>query len=138
MGLRLSGSFEWLTLRVSNWTRFSIDTLDTRVDDIGTGRPIELLIQVTETFNNLDSLTCELQTSNSFAFGAPVTLVQSTLPLSDLVAGRRFPISFVPRGCRRYVRLYYTVNGSNPSVGAITAAATINTQDNITFPDAVA
>jgi hypothetical protein len=116
----------------------STDTLDLRVDaDIGAGTPIRLLIQPTASFNNLDSLGVAVQVPNSFAFGSPETVLETSLPLANLVAGRRFPIDAVPRGMKRYMRLYYTVTGTNPSAGTITAAAVLNAQDNVTFPDAV-
>jgi hypothetical protein len=116
----------------------SIDTLDMRADgvDVGSGQPVELLIQVSETFNNCDSLTVSFQTSNSFGFGSPVNVVETSLPLADLVAGRRFPLSFIPRDCRRYIRIFYDVVGAAPSSGAITAAAVLSGQDVAVYPAA--
>ena len=100
----------------------STDTLDLRVDaDIGAGQPITLVIQPTADFNNLTSLdVAGPGFSNSFAFGSPETLLETSLPLANLVAGRRFPIGAVPRGMKRYMRLYYTVTGTNPTTGTIT------------------
>jgi hypothetical protein len=115
----------------------SRDTLDMKVDvDIGSGQPIELLVQVTQSFDNLDSLTVSFQTSGSLAFGSPITLVETSLPLADLVAGRRFPLSFMPRDCRRYIRIFYDVVGAAPSSGAITAAAVLSGQDVAVYPAA--
>jgi hypothetical protein len=91
--------------------------------DVGAGEPVQALIQIVEAFNNLDTLGVALQTS-------------ATLPLSGLTVGARFPITTVPRGALRYLRLYYTVAGTNPSTGKITAGAGTETvhQDNRVYP----
>jgi hypothetical protein len=65
--------------------------------------------------------------------------VQATLPLADLAVGRRFPLTIVPRGVLRYLRLYYTVTGSAPSTGRVTAGAGTATvhQDTALYPDSL-
>jgi hypothetical protein len=116
----------------------STDMFDLRVDaDIGAGAMITLVIQPTADFNNLTSLGVAVQVSNSFAFGSPETVLETSLPLASLVAGRRFPIGSVPRGMKRYMRLYYTITGTNPTTGTIVAAAVLSGQDTAVFPDAV-
>ena len=44
------------------------------VRDIGKGQPIPLRIQVTETFNNLTSMTFAVQVDDNEAFGSPKTV----------------------------------------------------------------
>jgi hypothetical protein len=107
--------------------------------DVGAGEPSTLLILVTTAFDNLTSLTTALETAATDAFSPATTLVSSTLPLASLTPGVRFPITTVPGGTLRYLRLYYTVTGSAPTTGKITAGVGVETvhQDNVTYPDSL-
>ena len=89
--------------------------------DIGVGESVPLQIQVTEAFDNLTSLAVAFQTSVDEAFSSPIELAASTVLLADLVAGKKFPITNVPEGTKRYNRLYYTVTGTAPTAGKIKA-----------------
>ncbi len=91
--------------------------------DFGKGYDIPFLVQVVESFNTLTSLTVTLQGSTDEAFTSPQTIWTSgAVPLATLVAGYRLPISELPEGTTfRYIRLSYTVAGSNPTLGKITA-----------------
>ena len=84
----------------------------------------------------LRSLTATLQTTADGAFSLPVQLTAAPLPLADLTVGTRFPLTTVPRGALRYLRLFYTVAGSAPTAGKITAGAGVETvhQDNRSYP----
>lgn len=84
---------------------------------------VPLLIQVTEAFATLTSLAVSVQVDNDAAFGSPKTVVSTpAVPVAELKAGYRFPIVWVPRGTdERYVRLSYTVAGTNATAGKITA-----------------
>ena len=97
------------------------------IRDIGAGNSIPLFIQVTETFNNLTSLTVSVQTDEDSAFGSPVTvLATQAIPLASLVAGYKFLIDEVPRGsAERYIRILYTVVGTAPTLGKITAGVNL-------------
>jgi hypothetical protein len=100
--------------------------------DIGRGTPIPLLIQVVTTFATLTSLKVAIQTSDTEAFGGQVdTVLESeAIPVANLTAGARFRIDWVPKGTKhRYVRLFYTVAGSNATAGAVTAGITMGNQD---------
>lgn len=99
------------------------------VRDIGKGLPIPLLIQVVETFNNLTSLAIALQVDEDSAFGTPKTVWTSTILLADLIAGKVVVPEYVTRGTdERYMRLNYTVTGSAPTLGKITAGITMGNQ----------
>lgn len=90
--------------------------------DIGKGRKPELRVQVVEAFNTLTSLTVALQVDNDEAFGSPKTIMDMSIPLASLVRGAVILPEYVPRGSdERYMRLLYTVVGSNPTLGKITA-----------------
>ena len=93
--------------------------------DIGKGEPIPFLMQVVENFNNLTSLTVTIQTDDNEAFSTPKAVIATTLPLADLRAGKIIPPSHIPRGTDElYLRLLYTVTGTAPTTGKITAGFT--------------
>lgn len=101
------------------------------VRDIGKGKPIPLRMQVVESFNNLTSLAVALQVDDNSAFSSPKTVWTQTLALADLVAGKVIIPEYVPRGTdERYMRLNYTVTGTAPSTGKITAGVTMGNQSN--------
>jgi hypothetical protein len=92
------------------------------VRDIGKGVSIPLLIQVTEAFNNLTTLTVAVQTDDNEAFSSAKTVISTTVNLADLKAGKIIAPDKVPRGTDElYMRLLYTVTGTAPTTGKITA-----------------
>lgn len=95
--------------------------------DIGAGSNVPLLIQVVEQFNNLTSLTVTVETDDNSAFSSPKTVMSSgAIPLASLVAGYQFNIDNFPRGTNeRFVQLRYTVAGTAPTLGRITAGVTL-------------
>ena len=93
--------------------------------DLGRGRPVELAVQVVEAFNTLTSLTIALQVDNDVAFGSPKTVMTLSVPLAGLTLGARLPPFYIPEGVdERYVSFLYTVVGTNPTLGKITAGLT--------------
>lgn len=92
------------------------------VDDKGMSC-IPLAVQVVEDFNNLTSLTINVQTDDDPNFGSPKTVYSETIPLADLVAGKKLAIRKVPHNTEeRYLSLQYDVTGTAPTTGKITAA----------------
>lgn len=99
--------------------------------DDGKGMNLKLHIQVVETFATLTSLTVAVQCDTADSFGSAKTLTQQTIAVADLVAGKTFSIMSVPPGVdERYIRLNYTVAGTNASAGKITAGITMGSQTN--------
>lgn len=102
--------------------------------DIGIGYGVPLSVRVTQTFNNLTSLTVAVQTSPD---NSTWTTVQSgaVVALASLVNGFQFDVPYeFPEGTKaRYVRLNYTVAGTNPSTGRITAGVVMARQTNKTI-----
>lgn len=101
--------------------------------DLGEGEEeIPLLVQVIAAFNNLTSLTVSWETSVDAAFTSPVTLATTAaIPLASLVAGYRIPMTRVPRGSfLQFNRLKYTVTGTAPTTGTVTAAIVAALQSN--------
>lgn len=82
---------------------------------------VPLLIQVTQDFATLTSLTVKVQTSADEAFTNAVDLAEATILTADLKAGKVVPINYIPSGNLGYIRIYYTVTGSSATAGKITA-----------------
>ena len=101
------------------------------VRDIGKGKHIPLLVQVVEDFNNLTSLTVALQVDDNSAFSSAATVWSTTVVLADLKKGKVVIPEFIPRGTNeQFLRLNYTVTGTAPTTGKITAAVTMGNQSN--------
>jgi hypothetical protein len=102
------------------------------VRDIGKGTPIPLRIQITEAFNNLTSLTVALQVDDNTSFSSPTTVESEVVALADLTLGAVVnAIKYIPPGVdERYVRLNYTVTGTAPTAGKVTAGVVAAHQEN--------
>ena len=101
--------------------------------DLGKGTAVPLAVRVVQGFNNLTSLTIAYQVSTDAAFTSPKTVVSSSAyTLAQLQPGtvHHLPDS-VPIGADfRYHRLMYTVAGTAPSLGQITAGFVAGLQTN--------
>jgi len=107
----------------------------TNVLDLGSadaGRSgLEIFARVSEAFNNLTSLGVKLQTATDAAFTTPVDIpAQETDLLAALTLNKEIIKSKLPQGCLRYVRLYFTVTGTAPTTGKITAGLILDRQAN--------
>ena len=83
---------------------------------------VPVVIQAVEDFSSLTSLSVLIQTSDNAEFSNPVDLAQSKLELAELKAGAKFPITYLPKGNKGFIRLAYVVDGSE-TTGKITAGA---------------
>lgn len=96
--------------------------------NLGPGMKIPLLIQAVQQFNNLTSLTVTLETADDAGLTTNAQVLYSTgaVPLADLVAGWQAPVTAMPNFVLRdFLGLRYTVAGSAPTTGQITAAITM-------------
>lgn len=101
--------------------------------DIGKGNHVPVLIQVTEDFATLTSLTVTLEVSAAAGLTSPKVLATETILVADLVAGKQTFMQCLPNGADlRYLGVRYTVNGSNATAGAITAGISMGNQTNVT------
>jgi len=101
--------------------------------DIGAGEEIEISVLVTEVFATLTSLTVTIETDDNSSFSSATTRYSSgAIAAATLVAGYQFKVpAHFPLGTNeRYVRLYYTVAGSNATTGKITAGVVAARQSN--------
>lgn len=101
--------------------------------DVGKGAPVCVLVQVTEDFATLTSLTITVEVSAAAGLTSPVALATETIAVADLVAGKQMFMQYLPNGADlRYLGVRYTVTGSNATAGTITAGITMGNQTNVT------
>ena len=108
----------------------SENILDLGKREVSFGTPIELFIQVSEDFNNLTSLDIKVQTDSEEEFSDPMDLIEQTMTREELVKGAVSSIKFLPKGNLGYMRLFYTVTGTNPTTGKILAGITAGVQES--------
>lgn len=96
--------------------------------DIGKGTKIPLAIVVNEDFDNVTSVTVTVETGDAPTLGT--ALASATLALADLKAGALAPLDIVPLGVKRYLGIRYTVTGTAPTTGKITAGITHGAGNN--------
>lgn len=103
-------------------------------DDVGKGAAIPILVQVTGVFNTLTSLTITLETDSTADLAtAPIVLATESILLADLVAGKQMFMQCVPNGdTKQFLGVRYTVVGTDPTLGNITAGITMGNQTNVT------
>ena len=102
-------------------------------NDKGKGTKVPILVQVTEDFATLTSLTITLEVSAAAGLTSPKVLATETVLLADLVAGKQMFNQVLPDGADlRYLGVRYTVNGSDATAGKITAAVSMGNQTNVT------
>jgi hypothetical protein len=106
------------------------------IRDIGKGTSVPLACRVVENFNNLTSLTISIETASDAAFTTPVQVFTSpAYSLADVSTAKRYLLpDSIPIGVnQRYMRLKYTVAGTAPTTGKITAGVTMANQTNATL-----
>lgn len=90
----------------------------------GRGEPLMLDCRVVEEdFATLTSLTVALESSANGSTGWTVEYQTAAIAAADLVVGKKIGLRFLPNFSkdRPYLRLYYTVAGSNATAGKIWA-----------------
>ena len=103
--------------------------------NISKGTPIPILVQVTEAFNTLTSLAIAIQTDDNEAFSSPTTVYSESIVLANLTLGARVAIDWLPKNIKeRYVRLNYTVTGTNPTLGKVMAGITMGNSKSLQEP----
>ena len=92
------------------------------IKEIAYGNPIPIRIQVVEDFATCTSVEFKIQTADNTSFTNAVDLATTgAVPTAKLKAGYVAPILYVPKGSLGYLRIYYTVTGSNATTGKVTA-----------------
>lgn len=99
--------------------------------DIGPGTKIPLLVQVTEDFNTLTSLTVSIESSANADLSSSSVAASQTIALADLVAGKQISLDCLPNQITgRYLGIRYTVAGTDPTAGKVTAGIVAAVQTN--------
>lgn len=101
--------------------------------DVGKSTYIPLYVGATQSFNNLTSLTVAIQVATDAAFTTPVTVLTSpAYTLAQLQTGATYmlPEEIPANTSLRFLRLLYTVVGTAPTLGQITAGVTMARQTN--------
>ena len=113
-------------------TAASTNIIDTGSSkDSGKGGDVPLLIQVVEAFNTLTSLTVTVQTDDNAAFSTPTDVISLVIPQASLTVGYKTPVITLPMKMERYIRLNYTVTGTAPTTGKVTAGIVDGVQTNV-------
>lgn len=103
------------------------------VRNVGHGNHVPLVVTVTQSFNTLTSLTISVETDDNAGFSSASTVWTSpAYTLAQLAAGAEYLLpDAIPASVKeRYVRLKYTVAGTNPTLGKITAGVVASRQTN--------
>lgn len=98
-----------------------------KVDQLAAGdafAALWLVVDVKEAFTKLTSLGIAVETDDDAAFGSKKVLATVTPALADLTADANVVKMRLPLGCKRYIRLNYTVTGSAPDAGSVKAFLT--------------
>lgn len=108
-------------------TAVSTNSVDLGVSrDIGEGEQLFLIVTIDEAFNTLTSLDLEIITDDAATLASsPVAIESKNVLLANLTLGAKFIVPVPPQiGSKgeRYLGARYTVTGSNPSTGKITAS----------------
>jgi len=119
------------TVASTNTIDFGPISPATRTFDVGKGDDVALLVQVVEDFNNLTSLQIDLELDSTTTFTPDRVIPLATVPLAQLKAGAQIARDGLPRGLTlQYGRLKYTVSGTAPTTGKITAGVVAGVQSN--------
>jgi len=91
-----------------------------------TPRRLFVVLQVNADFATCTSVTPSVQTDDASNFSSAETVMTlPTYPVASLTAGMTAVVP-LPLGLKKYVRMYYTVAGSNATTGKISAYITDN------------
>ena len=101
--------------------------------DVGKGASIPVLIQVTEDFATLTSLTITVEVSAAAGLTSPVVLATEVILAADLIAGKQTFMQVLPNGADlRFLGVRYTVGGADATAGTIVAGISMGNQTNVT------
>jgi len=68
--------------------------------EVSFGTPVEIFVQIAETFNNLTSLSIKVQTSMTEDFATSTDLIEQTIALANLTKGAVLEASEKKGVCR--------------------------------------
>ena len=98
-----------------------------KVDQLAAGdafAALWLVVDVKQAFDKLTSLAIGIETDDNAAFSSKKELAAVTVALANLTADANVVKMRLPLGCKRYIRLNYTVTGTAPTTGSVKAFLT--------------
>jgi len=108
-------------------TAASSDYIDlTQARDFAKGEPIAPVVHIDEAFNTLTSLAIAVQVDDNTSFSSATTIATKSINLAQLTLNAWVIFEALAPGLlgatgEKYLRFYYTVTGSNPTLGKVTA-----------------
>ncbi|PHS70689.1 MAG: hypothetical protein COB23_03175 [Methylophaga sp.] len=131
---KAAGSYysDVLSLKATGYTT-SKDAPNGVGSDLGKGRAVPLMCQVTEAFTSGGAATVQvaLQTSTDEAFSSPVDLMTGKqFSLAELVQGLHLLPEHVPYGSLNYLRIKYIIGTATTTAGKVTADLPASLQSN--------
>lgn len=87
----------------------------------GQGEPIDIVARVVADFATLTSLAVSIREATTEGGSYTDIISVPTVALASLVIGYEFKFTFLPRVESPWIKLNYTVTGSNATAGKITA-----------------
>lgn len=110
-----------------------IDLKNTAPGILHAGQPVRLDARVGAAFNNLTNLRVDLVTADNAALSTnPVVLDSATVLLAGLTAGAEISgLQFAQGTAKRYLGLVYTVTGTAPTTGTVSAGLLLDKQTNV-------
>ncbi|WP_319780309.1 Bbp16 family capsid cement protein [Maridesulfovibrio sp.] len=102
-------------------------------EDCGSGGSVKLKVLVDgEDFATLTSLRVGVQASEAEDFALFDTLFESgSIPVAELKQGYSFPLPSLPGQHKAFLRLSFTVTGSNATAGRLSGYLIMDDQTNI-------
>ncbi|WP_320176075.1 Bbp16 family capsid cement protein [Maridesulfovibrio sp.] len=102
-------------------------------EDCGSGGNVRLKVMVDgEDFATLTSLRVGVQASGTDDFSLFDTLFESgSMPVAELKQGYSFPLPSLPVTHKGFLRLSFTVTGSNATAGKVSGYLIMDDQTNV-------
>lgn len=115
----------------------STDYIDTLVAGIGDGEPLRFVVHSVAAFNTLTSMNIKLQSDDNSSFSSASDDITVNVLLAGLAANTKVVDVRLPRGVQRYIRAYYDVVGSNPTLGTLTAQLLVDSENRVDYASGI-
>lgn len=117
-------------------TAASVNAIDLGPGDAGPSERLSLFVTADPAFTGNGALTVDLLTADAVHDGAlvtPVSVASYAVSNASLLAGGKLVAARLPHGCKRYLRLNYTVSDSL-AAGKLTAGLVWDVQADKPVP----
>jgi hypothetical protein len=111
----------------------STDYIDSLVAGLSDGEPLRFVVHCVAAFNTLTSMNIKLQSDDNSSFSSASDDVTVNVPLAGLTANTKVVDVRLPRGTQRYIRAYYDVVGTAPTLGTLTAQLLVDSENRVDY-----